>query len=634
MPTILLVDDEERFVKSLHANLSYFNYQCTMALTGTEALRLLNDQNFDLALLDVDLPDMTGCDILNYIKTSHIPTTAIMLTGISTVETAVTAMKLGAYDFLSKPINHELLVKTIDKALQHHRLTRELAASEKRFQVLAEASWEGIVVHENGKLIDANNEFFAMFGFTRNELEEGIFLEKILPPISRQVVTDHIENSFFGSFQLTGVKKDGTEFPIETNSRSINYLNKPTRVCAIRDLSDRVRAEEESLALQNKLAKANKLQALGLMAGAVAHDLNNILTGVVSYPELLLSQLDESDRFYAELKKIQAAGKRAAAVVADLVMLARGGSTPIFVENINEIILNHLNSIEHCQRLAKFPNIVIQTNLQQDLHHVCCSHQHFHKILLNLIGNALESVQEDGLIRISTRNCRFIHPVLANDPAPTDEEYVKISLADNGPGIPEKDLDHIFDPFYTTKKMGKSGTGLGLTIVWNTVQEYKGWIEVKDNGPGAVFEIYLPAAPANAVVSHDAHADRQVHGNGETILLIDDLPEQNETMEKMLIHMGYVPFSAGSGEEGIAFVRSRPVDLVLLDMIMGDGLNGRQTYERILEIHPGQKTIFLSGYSKNEEIVKAKALGVSHFLEKPITRRKLATAIKQVLSHQ
>lgn len=632
MPTILLVDDEERFVKSLHANLSYFDYQCTMALTGTEAINLLNEKHFDLALLDVDLPDMTGCDILNYIKTSHIATTAIMLTGLSTVEIAVTAMKLGAYDFLSKPINHELLLKTIDKALQHHRLTGELAASENRFQVLAEASWEGIVVHQNGKLIDANNQFFAMFGYSRQELEHGIFLEKILPPESRQLVTDHIESSFFGSFQLTGVKKDGTEFPIETNSRSINYRDKPTRVCAIRDLSDRVRAEEESLALQNKLAKANKLQALGLMAGAVAHDLNNILTGVVSYPELLLSQLHESDRFYVELKKIQAAGKRAAAVVADLVMLARGGSSTTVVENINDIILNHLSSIEHCERLVKYPKVVIQTNLQQDLHHVCCSHQHFHKILLNLIGNALESVQENGLIRISTQNCKFIHPVSANNAAMAGEEFVKISLSDNGPGIRDKDLEHIFDPFYTTKKMGKSGTGLGLTIVWNTVQEYKGWIEVKDNRPGAVFEIYLPAAPEYTAVSADASIGHQLQGNGEKILLIDDLPEQNETMEKMLVNMGYMPFSVGSGEEGIAFVQSQPVDLVLLDMIMGDGLNGRQTYERILEIYPGQKTIFLSGYSKNEDILKAKALGVSHFLEKPITRRKLGTAIKQVLS--
>jgi CheY-like chemotaxis protein len=212
------------------------------------------------------------------------------------------------------------------------------------------------------------------------------------------------------------------------------------------------------------------------------------------------------------------------------------------------------------------------------------------------------------------------------------EEFVKISLSDNGPGIRDKDLEHIFDPFYTTKKMGKSGTGLGLTIVWNTVQEYKGWIEVKDNRPGAVFEIYLPAAPEYTAVSADASIGHQLQGNGEKILLIDDLPEQNETMEKMLVNMGYMPFSVGSGEEGIAFVQSQPVDLVLLDMIMGDGLNGRQTYERILEIYPGQKTIFLSGYSKNEDILKAKALGVSHFLEKPITRRKLGTAIKQVLS--
>ena len=244
MPKILLVDDEERFVKSLHAILKHYEYQCMAAQTGFEAIRLLKNGHFDLVLLDVDLPDMSGCDILDFVTTSRIKTTSIMLTGISTVETAVRAMQLGAYDFLSKPINHELLIKTIDKAYQHHKLTSELAASELRFQVLAEASWEGIVVHENGRLIEANNQFFSMFGYSEEELAQGIFLEKILTSHSRRIVNQHIGDAFFGRFEISGVRRDGKVFPIEANSRSITYLDKPARVCALRDLSDRVKAEE------------------------------------------------------------------------------------------------------------------------------------------------------------------------------------------------------------------------------------------------------------------------------------------------------------------------------------------------------------------------------------------------------
>jgi two-component system, cell cycle sensor histidine kinase and response regulator CckA len=632
MPSILLVDDEERFVKSLHTILKHYDYECTEALSGSEAIRLVQTRHFDLALLDVALPDMSGCDVLDFIKSSHNNTAAIMLTGISTAETAVQAMKRGAYDFLNKPIDYEILIKTIDKALEHQKLTRELEASEKRFQTLAEASWEGIVIHENGRFIEANAQFFAMFGYSERELVEGIFFEKILTPASGQMVREHIAKASLGNHEMTGVRKDGTTFPIETNSRSIDYLGKPARVCAVRDISERVRSEQETLVLHEKLAKANRLKSLGLMAGSVAHDLNNILTGVVSYPELLLSQIDKSDRLYAEIQKIQEAGKRAAAFVADLVVLARGGSSLSTVENINSIILSHLNSIEHCERLANYPNVIIQTNLQQNLRNTYCSHQHLHKILLNLVGNALEAVQENGLIRITTQNCRFTHPQLAQKASVAIEDFVKITFADNGPGITPKDLPHIFDPFYTTKKMGKSGTGLGLAIVWNTVQEHNGWIEVKDNNPGAIFEIYLPATPEQTESTRIEHVNRPVQGNGEMLLLIDDKPEQNEIMGKILTSLGYKIYSATSGEEGIAFLQSQAVDLVLLDMILGDGLNGRETYEKILQVRPGQKAIIISGYSRNDEVRKARDLGVSHFLEKPVTMPKLSQAIRQALA--
>ena len=180
--------------------------------------------------------------------------------------------------------------------------------------------------------------------------------------------------------------------------------------------------------------------------------------------------------------------------------------------------------------------------------------------------------------------------------------------------------------------MGKSGTGLGLSIVWNTVQEHNGWIEVKDNKPGAVFEIYLPAAPELPSSTQPEPAACSVQGSGEMLLLIDDRPEQNETMEKLLTSLGYKTYSATSGEEGIAFLQSQPVDLVLLDMIIGDGLNGRETYEKILQVRPGQKAIIISGYSRNEEVRKARALGVSHFLEKPVTMPKLSQVIKQALA--
>ena len=630
---ILLVDDEKRFTDSLDAILKHFNYNCTTALTGIEAIEHLKTNQFDLAILDMELPDLSGCDIVQFIKTSKIPTTAIMLTGVNTVETAVKAIKLGAYDFLKKPINHELLIKTIDKALQHNKLESELQISEQRFETLSEAAWEGIVIHANNKIIEANSQFLEMFGYTRKELPHYLFLNEFIAPHSLQTARQFIEEEVDGSCEVSGIRKDGTEFFIEVKSRPITYLNKPRRVSVIRDISERVRAEEEKLGLQKKLAKASKLNALGLMAGSVAHDLNNILSGIVSYPDLLLLQMSESDKYYEQIKKIQAAGKRAAAVVSDLVTIARGGASKKTVENINTILLNHLNSLEHGERLANFPNAVIQTKLHKNLHNTCCSPQHIHKILLNLIGNSLEVIEVKGIIHIATNNCKFSHPLETNRNKAQDKDYIKLTISDNGPGISKEDTECIFDPFYTTKVMGKSGTGLGLAIVWNIVQDHDGWIEVKDNKPGALFEIYLPATHELVCPLQDCQTAESLQGNGETILLIDDQFEQNEIIEKALKKMGYVTYSVTSGEEGIAFIKSKSVDLVLLDMMMGEGLNGRETFERILQIQPQQKAIVISGYAKNTEILKAKDLGIADFIEKPVTMSKIGVAIRQSLSH-
>jgi PAS domain S-box-containing protein len=628
---ILPVGDEQRFIDSLHGILRHYNYTCTKALTGSEAIKLLKANQFDLALLDVELPDLSGCDIIQFIKTCNIPTAVVMLTGINTVETAVTAMKLGAYDFLRKPINHELLLKTIDKALQHNKLKNELQVSEQRFQTLSEAAWEGILIYDDDRIIEANSPFLQMFGYTREELARGIDVDDIFAPASLAEARRFLqqESSRCGGISARG--KDGAEFHIEMKSRPITYLNKARRVCVIRDISERIKAEEEKLGLQKKLAKAGKLNALGLMAGSVAHDLNNILSGIVSYPDLLLLQMSESDRYYEQIKKIQSAGKRAAAVVADLVTIARGGTLTKTVENLNALILNHLSSLEHLERLANFPQAMIQTKLHKNLSNACCSPQHIHKILLNLIGNSLEVVKENGKVQISTDNVKFVHP-LATGILAQDDDYVKLTISDNGPGIRQEDVEFIFDPFYTTKMMGKSGTGLGLSIVWNIVQDHNGWIEVKDNQPGAIFEIYLPATHDMVCSLQDMETADSLRGNGETILVIDDQSEQNEIIEKALQKMGYVTYSVTSGEAGIAFIQERPVDLVLLDMMMGDGLNGRETYEKILKIHPQQKAIVISGYARSEEIVTAKDLGVSKFIEKPVTISKIGLAIRQSLA--
>jgi CheY-like chemotaxis protein len=252
--------------------------------------------------------------------------------------------------------------------------------------------------------------------------------------------------------------------------------------------------------------------------------------------------------------------------------------------------------------------------------------------LLNLIGNGLEAIGHDGIIRISTENTRFANPVM-RDQSMRVGNYVKMSIADNGEGISPEDLEHIFDPFYSTKKDGRSGTGLGLAIVWNSVMESDGWVEPYSDASGTRFDVYLPASGKEPAVQ-PVEQRKQDSGGGEIILLVDDEVEQNETMQKMLGSIGYKAFCASTSEQALGFLRSCRVDLVVLDMIMEDDLDGCQLYQKMLDINPDQKALVVSGFSERQQVADAGALGLTTILEKPVTLPVLSRAIRQTLEEK
>lgn len=626
---ILLVDDEVGFTEMLQPFLEYHGYVCEKAVTGAEAIRLLKTTSFDLALLGVDLPDISGCDVAKFIADSCPNTAIIMLTSGCTVQEAVEAMKRGVYDLLRKPVNYELLLQNLEKAVEHNRLKRELRNSDYRFRVLAEGAWEGIVIIKDGKIVEANNPFREMFGFGADELLTGVDVAQLLPSEFCGVLPVCLEEKEEGACAVSMLRRDGRELPVEAKSREIVYQNQPMQIWVLRDMTRRLQAEQEKLELQRKLAAAEKLNALGLMAGSVAHDLNNILTGVVSYPDLLLRQMDDSNPFYSQIEKIREAGKRAAAVVSDLMAITRGRNQTKSIQNPNELVRNYLGSLEHTERLTHFPGAVVKTEFQNDVANLNCSPQHIHKLLLNLVGNALEAIGEVGIVTVSTRNCKFKHP-LQSSSAQQGDSFIQITVADDGPGIPAEHIEHIFDPFYSTKVMGKSGTGLGLSVVWNIVQDHEGWIEVHNSNPGARFDVYLPAS-GETVIPAAAVGGFVKAKNGERILVVDDQVEQNEVFEAALTKLGYTTCSVTSGEEAIAFLRKQKVDLLMIDMLMGQGLNGRETLEVVLKERPEQKVIVVSGYASKEEFEKTRALGVTTFLEKPVTLAEMSKAVQAML---
>jgi len=627
---ILLVDDEIRFGETLQQILTFYGYQVTLATCGREAIDLLSRHVFDLALLDIELPDMFGYDIIDSIKENNPSLVTIILTGNCSMETAIQSLRKGAYDYLKKPIDSDLLIKTIEKAIEHKRLEKALRASEERFKTLADASWEGILIHDQGILLEANQQFFNMFGYQKKELIGTNILEKIFLPQALITVVARIKNCEVGFHESTGLKKDGTIFPIETNSRYMEYHDRKVRVCAIRDISTRVQAEQEKIKLLEKLALANKIETLGLMAGSIAHDLNNILSGIVTFPEIILMQMDKSDKHRESIEFVRDAGKRAAAVVSDLLTVARGTTATKKNCNLNALVKNHLASLEQQAITSQFKEVRIETHFANDLLNINCSEIHISKAVMNLLNNALEAIEKNGTIVISTSN-RLLDTPLEGFEAINAGEYVVFTISDTGAGIPEYALSKIFEPFYSKKEMGRSGTGLGLTIVWSTVHDHNGYVNVRSNEKGTTFELFLPATRNQADEKPAGISMNAYKGHGETILIVDDQKSQRIIASDLLKELNYQTCAVASGKEAIAYLQQNKTDLILLDMIMAPGMNGRETYEQILKINPAQKAIIASGFSDDEEVNRARDLGIIQFITKPYSIAQIGIAIKQTL---
>lgn len=398
------------------------------------------------------------------------------------------------------------------------------------------------------------------------------------------------------------------------------------------DITEKMRIESEHKLLKEKLIKSQKMESIGLMAGGVAHDLNNILSGVITYPEILLKEIPPHSDLYEPIKTIRDSGKRAAAIVADLLTLARGIAAPKIPHNLNSLIIDYVNSAEGKTLFDRFPNVLCKLDLGSDLLNTVCSEVHIRKAVMNLVINGLEAIDDHGTVTIKTQNVSVDTPVIKNQLIKKGD-YIAVSITDTGKGINKEDLEQIFEPFYTKKALGKSGTGLGLTVVWNTIQEHNGIITVDSEKSGTTFTFYLPATRDKLELVRESTRIDDLYGNGESILVVDDERQQLEISSKILTLLGYSVTTVVSGEEAIEFCKQHSVDLLILDMVMAPGMSGRETYERIIIHHPGQKALICSGFSETAEIKKIQELGAGQLIKKPYLLRDLGLAVKQILGN-
>jgi len=532
----------------------------------------------------------------------------------------------------------ESVSDTIAVVIQKKKADNVILESERKYKELANLLPEIIFEVDNaGNFIFVNQEAFVTFGYSQEEFDQGMNVLQVFIEEDHERLISYREEVLSSdkqqSIELTALRKNGTKFPVVVYANPVIQVGIPVGIRGIViDLTERKQTEEEKKRIVEQCNQALRMESLGWLAGAVAHDLNHILTGLVTYPDLLLMNIDEDNPLKKSIEKIKQSGLRAAAVVEDLQYLSRGSILAREPVNINRIIEECIHSPEISHIREQHRGIAIKTSFESEVEQVLSTNIHIMKILNNLIMNAVEAMPSGGILLLSTENVVLGRPVRGFETI-NPGRYVRLRVSDTGVGISKEDISQIFEPYFTKKVYAKVRSGIGLTIVWNIVKENEGFIDVKSEiGQGTVFNIYFPVYSEKPKIVDASYGMKDYMGNGETILIVDDDENVRSLGVVVLESLQYKPVAAESGLEAIEYIRNNETDLVLLDMILGPGIDGLTTLEELKKISPDQKVIIVSGFAESERTKAAQKLGAKEIIKKPFTIQELGLAIKRELN--
>ncbi len=524
----------------------------------------------------------------------------------------------------------------VGRLLIAREVTRERQAlktlqnSEEKYLAVLESNPDPVVVYDQvGLVVYLNPAFNRVFGWSLEECQ-GKKLDHFVPddawPITRYMIEKVKLGESFSGIETVRFNRAGKRIPVSL-SAAIHYDADGRPIGSVINIRDISRQKE----LEDKLQRAQKMEAVGLLASGVAHDLNNVLTSLVGYPELLLPKIPPDSSARTMVEKIRKSAEKAAAIVNDMLTLARRGVLVDEIVDLNEIIREYFHTPELEKLKSYHPGVEIRMELADDLGHIHGSVVHLQKTIMNLVSNAAEAMPDGGLLTIRTRNetlrqARSGYEVIA----PGD--YAVCEVSDTGVGISPAERDKIFEPFYTKKVMGRSGTGLGMSVIWCTVHDYHGYIDIRSRaGQGTTFYLYFPVTAATSRQREKELPVRDYRGHGETILVVDDMEEQRQVAMAMLQSLGYRVLVAESGAQAIEFLRHHHVDLVLLDMIMNQGMDGLETYRELRHIEFSPPVLIVSGFAESERIAEVLRLGAHGYVKKPYRRQELGVAVSRAL---
>jgi len=640
---IMIVEDEELVAADIQMSVEKMGYAvCAMASSGMEAVQKAKLTRPDLILMDIVLKgSMDGIEAATRIKDLYqIP--VVYLTAFGENAMLQKAIAAEPYGYMTKPFNDRELHIAIEISIYKKEAENKIRKMERWFATVLKSIGDAVITSDKKRQVTFMNAVAEKLTGWSQEDALGKKLTKVLnikekdlgdleKHLVEKVITEGRDINLIEDCILIG--KDGVEIPLSNSAAPINEENGEISgsVLIFRDMTASKLAEQEKLKLQERLNRAEKMESLGILAGGVAHDLNNVLGVILGYAELLLLKTDESSASRPQIQAIMKGGKKAAAIVDDLLTLARRGVAGRDVLNLNRIITDCLQTQELLNLSFYHPSVKIKTDLDPDLLNISGSSIHFDTSIYNLISNASEAMPEGGVVTIKTTNQYLDKPVHGYDKI-KDGDYVVLSISDTGEGIHKDDIKRVFEPFYTKKVMGRSGTGLGLAVVWGTVKDHHGYINVQsEKGKGCTFSMYFPITREELSAEHISVAISEYKGKGESILIVDDVKEQRDIATVILEELNYSVSSVKSGEEAVAYLQENHVDLMVLDMIMDPGMDGLDTYRNVLELYPQQKAVVVSGFSESERVKAVQSLGAGTYVKKPYVIEKLGLAIRKEL---
>jgi two-component system cell cycle sensor histidine kinase/response regulator CckA len=666
---VLIVDDEPVNREVLRAVLEPGGHSVTETVDGMEALEALEREPVDAVISDIQMPRMDGyrlcLELRKKDKFNGLPFILYSSTYKSPSDEQA-ALDLGADKFLRRPAPAKQIIEALEEARagasqrrpkagqelelmkeyserlvaklekKNHELearTESLQKSESYLRSILESALDGIVrINPEGQITGWNPAAEKTFGAGSDAVMGKSMAESLIAPTARDQFRSELNRAFqMGEslrLELPALRKTGKEFPVELMISRVAGSMPPIFTVLLRDLTERKELEE-------LLRQSQKMEAVGRLAGGVAHDFNNLLAVIRANIELVLMDGSQLGKRGGEcLKQAAAATDRAANLTRQLLAFGRKQVLKPQPLNLNEVIAN-LNKM--LQRLIR-EDIELRSDCAAGLPFVQADAGMLEQVLVNLIVNARDAMPSGGKLLITTETVHLDAAYAQLHPEARPGEFVALSVRDNGSGIAPEHLPRIFEPFFTTKEIGK-GTGLGLATVYGIVKQHQGWVEVTSQvGTGTTFRVLLPTINAPVPAPAEARTDSGLRGGTETILLVEDEETVRVAMRRLLERFGYRISEAASGPEALQKWRANEgsFDLLLTDVVMPNGVNGRELAEGLRTERPGLKVIFMSGYN-------GEALGKdttylrrtkSRLVQKPCSCQDLVQVVRQCLDEK